>query len=75
MNKRTDRARALQVDLAVNIAAVYGAAAGVMSLLGQGIPASVLQRVLMDVGPRRGAPREAAPSSPQPDHTGSPPQQ
>lgn len=55
MDRRTDRLAAVQVDLAVNIALVFGAAAGAMSLLGQGVPVSVLQRVLIEGGPRRGA--------------------
>lgn len=66
MERRTDRLAAVQVDLAVNIALVFGAAAGAMSLLGQGVPVSVLQRVLIEGGPRRGARPASAPSSPRP---------
>lgn len=60
MDKRTDRLTAVQVDLAVNIAAVFGPAAGVMSLLGQGISPQLVQRVLIEDGPRRGAASTAA---------------
>lgn len=54
MDQRTDRLMALQVDLAVNIAAVYGMAAGVISLHQCDAPLSVIQRVLIKDGPRRG---------------------
>jgi len=55
MDKRTDRLTALQVDLAVNIAGVYGMAAGVLSLHQCGTPLQVIQRVLIQGGPRRGS--------------------
>lgn len=55
MDQRTDRLTAVQVDLAVNIAAVYGMAAGVLSLHQTGAPLSVIQRVLIQGGPRRGS--------------------
>lgn len=55
MDQRTDRLTALQVDLAVNIAAVYGMAAGVVSLHQCDAPLSVIQRVLIKGGPRRGS--------------------
>lgn len=45
---------AVQVDLAVNIAAAFGMAAGVMSLHECGAPLPVIQRVLIQGGPRRG---------------------
>ena len=54
MDQRTDRLMAVQVDLAVNIAAVFGMAAGVMSLHECGTPLPVIQRVLIQDGPRRG---------------------
>lgn len=54
MDKRTDRLTAVQVDLAANIAAVYGMAAGVVSLHECGAPPPVIQRVLIQGGPRRG---------------------
>ena len=69
MDKRIERLAAVHVDLAVNIAGVFGTAAGVMSLLGQGIHPSVLQRVFIEGGPRRGAPPLAVPSSLQPPPT------
>ncbi|WP_306393323.1 hypothetical protein [Telluria beijingensis] len=46
---------AVQVDLAVNIAAVFGMAAGVVSLHECGTPLPVIQRVLIQGGPRRGS--------------------
>jgi len=46
---------AVQVDLAVNIAAVFGMAAGVVSLHECGAPLAVIQRVLIQGGPRRGS--------------------
>lgn len=55
MDQRTDRLMAMQVDLAVNIAAVYGMAAGVVSLHECGAPLAVIQRVLIQGGPRRGS--------------------
>jgi len=54
MDQRTDRLVAVQVDLAVNIAAVYGMAAGVVSLHECGAPLAVIQRVLIQGEPRRG---------------------
>jgi len=44
---------AMQVDLAVNIAAAFGMAAGVLSLHECGAPLPVIQRVLIQAG--RGA--------------------
>jgi len=55
MDKRTDRLTAVQVDLAVNIAAVFGMGAGVLSLHTCLVPLSVIQRVLIQGGPRRGS--------------------
>lgn len=46
---------AVQVDLAVNIAAAFGIAAGVRSLHEIGAPLRVIQRVLIECGPRRGS--------------------
>jgi hypothetical protein len=54
MEKRTDRLTAAYVDLAVNVARVFGLEAG-MRVLQQNTPLPVVQRVLIDVGPRRGA--------------------
>lgn len=46
---------AVQVDLAVNIAAAFGMAAGVVSLHECGAPLPVIQRILIQGGPRRGS--------------------
>jgi hypothetical protein len=54
MNKRTNRLTATQVDLAVNVAAAFNLAAGVRALHEQGISPAVVQRVLIERGPRRG---------------------
>jgi len=54
---------AVQVDLAVNIAAVFGMAAGVVSLHECGAPLAVIQRVLIHGGPRRGS-TSATPEQP-----------
>lgn len=54
MNKRTDRLTAVQVDLAVNIAAAFGMAAGVLSLHTCFVPLPVIQRVLIQGGPDAG---------------------
>ncbi len=55
MDRRTDRLVAVQVDLAVNVAAVFGLGAGVRVLHAEGISPAVVQRVIIDGGPRRGA--------------------
>lgn len=63
MDQRTDRLTAVQVDLAVNIAAAFGMAAGVLSLHQTGAPLSVVQRVVIQGGPRRGAMTGRAPET------------
>jgi hypothetical protein len=55
MNKRTDRLTATHVDLAINVAAAFTLAAGVRALHEQGVSPAVVQRVLIDGGPQRGA--------------------
>jgi len=55
MEKRTDRLTAVYVDLAVNIASAYGMATGVRSLHECGVAPAVIQRVLIQGGPRRGS--------------------
>lgn len=55
MEKRTDRHIAVHVDLAVNVPAVLGLAADVQALDEQQVPPTVVQRALIDRGPRRGA--------------------
>lgn len=54
MEKRTDRLTATYVDLAVNVAAVFGLEAG-MRVLQNNTSLLVVHRVLVVNGPRRGA--------------------
>jgi len=63
MDQRTDRLMAVYVDLAVNIVGVYGMATAVRSLHECGVAPAVIQRVLIDGGPRRGA--TTTPSQPE----------
>jgi len=53
MEQRTDRLTAAYVDLAVNIAISFGLDAGLRVLRDQKAPPAVVQRVLIDSGPRR----------------------
>jgi hypothetical protein len=55
MEKRIDRLTAVYVDLAVNIATAFGLEAG-MRVLQHNTPLLVVQRVLIDGGPRRTLP-------------------
>jgi len=52
MEQRTDRLTATYVDLAVNVAIAFGVEAGVR-VLQHKTPLLVVQRVLIDGGPRR----------------------
>lgn len=54
MEKRTDRLMAAYVDLAFNVAVSFGLDAGLRVLREQKVPTSVMQRVLIEGGPRRG---------------------
>lgn len=63
MEKRTDRHTAVHVDLAVNVSAVFGLSAGVQALHEQQVPLAVVQRALIDRGPRRGANSGRVPES------------
>lgn len=54
MDKRTDRLTATYVDLAVNVVTAYGLDAGIRVMHQQAVPTSVIQRVLIEGGPRRG---------------------
>jgi len=54
MEKRIDRLAAVYVDLAVNITESHGLPAGVCALLECGLEWRVVERVLIDGGPRRG---------------------
>jgi len=54
MEQRTDRLTATYVDLAVNVAIAFGLEAG-MRVLQHKTPLTVVQRVLIEGGLRRGA--------------------
>lgn len=54
MDNRINRLTAVQVDLAINIASAFNMEAGVQALEEQGISPSVVKRVLIECGPRRG---------------------
>lgn len=54
MNTRADRLTAVHVDLAINIAAVYGMYAGVCYLREHCVDLDVVRRVILELGPRRG---------------------
>jgi len=54
MDRRTDRLTALHVDLAANIAAVFGMYPAVCHLHEKHVPLSVVSRVILELGPRRG---------------------
>lgn len=56
MEQRTDRLTAVYVDLAINVTTAFGLDAGVRVLHQQGTPPAVVQRVLIEDGPRRGTP-------------------
>jgi hypothetical protein len=53
IEKRTDRLTAVYVNLAVNVVASHGLTAGVRALLECGAALAIIQRVLVDLGPRR----------------------
>jgi hypothetical protein len=53
MEQRTDRLTATYVDLAVNVSITFGLEAG-MRVLQHKAPLLVVQRVLIEGGPRRG---------------------
>lgn len=55
---------AVYVDLAINIARVYGMSTAVRSLQECGAPLPVIQRVLIEDGPQRGAMPGRAPDIP-----------
>jgi hypothetical protein len=54
MEKRTDRLTAVYVNLAINVVGSHGLAASVRALLECGTPSSVIERVIVNGGPRRG---------------------
>jgi hypothetical protein len=55
MEKRIDSHTAAYIDLAINVSRVFGMAAGVQALYEQRVPPTVVQRALINRGPRRGA--------------------
>lgn len=59
MDARTDRLTAVYVDLAANIADVFGMYPGVSYLHERGVDLDVVRRVILELGPRRGDGRGA----------------
>lgn len=57
MDKRTDRLTATYVDLAVNVCTAFGLSAAIRVLQNEGVSPAVIQRVLINSGPRRGIER------------------
>lgn len=55
MKSRTDRLMSIYVDLAFNVTISFGLDAGLRVLREQNVPSSVVKRVLLEGGPRRGA--------------------
>ena len=53
MEKRIDRLAAAHVDLSVAVSFAFGLAAGVEAALQLGIAAAVVQRAVIQGGPRR----------------------
>jgi hypothetical protein len=64
MERRSDRLTAAYVDLAVNVAIAFGLNAGIRFLHEQKTLPSVVQRVLIEDGPRRGQPTDTQETSP-----------
>lgn len=54
MDKRSDRLTAAYVDLAVNVRTAFGLSAAIRVLQNEGVLPTVIQRVLINGGPRRG---------------------
>lgn len=64
MENRIDRLTAVHVDLVVNVSFAFGLTAAMDASHELGIPAQIVQRVLLEGGPRRGATSaKPAPSS------------
>lgn len=53
MDKRSDRLTAAYVDLAVNVRTAFGLSAAIRVLQNEGVSPAVIQRVLINNGPRR----------------------
>lgn len=64
MDKRSDRLTATYVDLAVNVRTAFGLSAAIRVLQNEGVAPVVIQRVLINSGPRRGCiPVKSEPST------------
>jgi hypothetical protein len=68
MENRIDRLTAVHVDLAVNVSVAFGLTAAVDASHELDIPPQVVQRVLIECGPRRGATL----ARPEPSSRGAP---
>jgi hypothetical protein len=66
MDQRIDHLTATYVDLAANVAAIFGVEVG-LRVLQQTTPLHVVQRVLGDGGPRRPGAASARPERSLPD--------
>ncbi len=64
MHNRTDRLAALQVDLAINLAASHGVAAGARALFEYGLLLELARRVLLHPEQRRATHRRATKNVP-----------
>ena len=53
MDRRIDRLTAVHVDLAANVAAVFGMYPAVSYLHEKQVPLEVVRRVILELGPRR----------------------
>lgn len=60
MDKRSDRLMSTYVDLAVNVRIAFGLSAAIRVLQNEGAPPAVIQRVLINAGPRREVDRAPA---------------
>lgn len=60
MDKRSDRLTAAYVDLAVNVRTAFGLSAAIRVLQNEGVSPAVIQRVLINNGPRREIERATA---------------
>jgi len=68
MENPIDRLTAVHVDLAVNVSVAFGLTAAVDASHELGIPEQIVQRVLIEGGPRRGA----TSARPEPSSIGMP---
>lgn len=54
MDRRADRLTAVHVDLAVNVAGIFGMYSAICYLHEKLVPIGVVYRVILELGPRRG---------------------